>query len=207
MVAHANPALFSPDPGGVERRFARLMPSLVLGGVVLVGILWWMAAQPPPGPGWGGPQQQWPQGQQPNPQQGYPQQRPPQPVPQSSCGGCGDLDCSACAAGIDCADCASGCGDCGDCASGLDCGSCAVSGARAASGAGADAASGADASRASSGVMPSRSVGKSCSTSPWNRLAQSSGLLVPLFVLFAWRRRLPRRGIDAPDCVTGPAQT
>jgi hypothetical protein len=183
------------------------MPSLVLGGVVFVGILWWMAAQPPPGPGWGGPQQQWPQGQQPNPQQGY--QRPPQPVPQSSCGGCGDLDCSACAAGIDCADCASGCGDCGDCASGLDCGSCAVSGARAASGvgAGANAASGADASRASSGLISARGGGKSCSTSPWNRLAQSSGLLVPLFVLFAWRRRLPRRGIDAPDCVTGPAQT
>jgi hypothetical protein len=190
MVAHADPALFSPDPGGIERRFARLMPSLVLGGVVLVGIIWWMAAQPPPGPGWGGPQQQWPQGQQPQqgyPQQGYPQQRPPQPVPQSSCGGCGDIDCSACAAGIDCADCASGCGDCGDCASGLDCGSCAVSGARP------DGAA--------------TRIGKSCSTSPWNRLAQSSGLLVPLFVLFAWRRRMPRRGIGSPDRVTAPAQT
>jgi hypothetical protein len=187
MVAHANPALFSPDPGGVERRFARLMPSLVLGGVVLVGILWWMAAQPPPGPGWGGPQQQWPPGQQPNQLQGYPQQRPPQPVPQSSCGGCGDLDCSACAAGIDCADCASGL-DCGDCASGLDCGSCAVT----------------------TGARPDGAVnriGRSCSTSPWNRLAQSSGLLVPLFVLIAWRRRLPRRGIGSPDRVTGPAQT
>lgn len=172
MAAHATanvqPAL---DLGGFERRIARLMPTLVLGMVAILGVAWWLAAQPPPGPGWGdpnGPQQQWPQGQ--NPQQNF---QPPRPVPPQSSG------CSMCAgdclSGVDCADCAN-CIDCADCLSGLDCAGCTVAGGSS-----------------STALMPAQpSPRRSCSTNPWKRLAGSSGLLFPLFVLIAWRRRLRR---------------
>ena len=173
MAAHATPPLLlAAEAGGAESRVSRLMPTLVLGTVIIVGITWWMAAQPPPGPGWGnpnGPQQQWPQGQQP---QGYP---PPRPVPPNNantgCNACSNLDCTDCFSGLDCAI------DCGDCASGLDCGGCAV-GAKAG---------------APGPVGVAMGTPKTCSLSPWSRLAQSWGLLLPLFVLIGWRRRLVRR--------------
>ena len=60
MAAHAtaNPlpaldALDALDAGGIERRIARLMPAFLLGMVAILGVAWWLAAQPPPGPGWG----------------------------------------------------------------------------------------------------------------------------------------------------------
>jgi hypothetical protein len=180
MAAHPTVALpghdGALDPGGFERGIARRMPTLMLGAVAVLLILWWMAAQPPPGPGWGnpnGPQQQWPpqqgQGQQ---YQGQPQRVPPPNTPSSGCSACSGLDCTDCLAGIECADCLSGL-DCGDCLSGLDC-SCAVSGAQVATSA------------------PPVTAGRACSTNPWKRLAGSWGLLLPLFVMIGWRRRLRR---------------
>ena len=176
MAAH--PSVTLPpvvDPGGFERGIARRMPQLMLGGLALLVFLWWMAAQPPPGPGWGdpnNPQQPWPQQGQ-GQQQGYGQQPgrvPPPNTPSSGCSACVGLDCADCLSGIDCADCV----DCGDCLSGLDC-SCAVSKAPV----------------VSSGPV---TTGARCSTNPWKRLAGSSGLLLPLVVMIGWRRRVRRYG-------------
>jgi hypothetical protein len=159
MAAHATTTLAPEiDPGGIERPIARRMPAFMAGAVGILGIAWWMAAQPPAGPGWGdpnGPQQQAPQGQ-------GPQQNPPPqpPAPSTGCSACSSVDCGDCSGleGLDC--------------SGVDCSgidvSCTVSGASGAS------------------------VSKSCGTNPWRRLAGSSGLLLPLFVLIGWRRRLRR---------------
>lgn len=181
MAAHPSPgALVSEsavDPGGFERAIARRMPSLMVGAIAVLLVLWWMAAQPPPGPGWGNPngppQNQWPpQGQQ---QQGQPQRVPPPNTPSSGCSACAGLDCTDCLAGIECADCLSGI-DCADCLSGLDC-ACAISPA-------ANVASTANAAPITSA--------RACSTNPWKRLAGSWGLLLPLFVMIGWRRRIRR---------------
>jgi hypothetical protein len=185
MAAHPSSVLAAselvaaaPDAGGFERGIARRMPTLMVGAVGVLLILWWMAAQPPPGPGWGNPnepQQPWPQQGQGQPyNQGQPQRVPPPNTPSSGCSACSGLDCTDCLAGIECADCLSGL-DCGDCLSGLDC-TCAVSGAPATAATGATAAK----------------PGRACSTNPWKRLAGSWGLLLPLFVMIGWRRRLRR---------------
>lgn len=174
MAAHSTASMPADlDPGGVERVIARRMPTLMLGAVAVLAILWWMAAQPPPGPGWnapnGPPQQQWPQQGQ---GQGYGQQpgRPVPPNPPSAgCTLCAGIDCVDCMSGLDCGDCI----DCGDCLSGLDC-TCAVSGAPVTRG------------------VPTATKARTCSTNPWKRLAGSSGLLLPLFVMIGWRRRLRR---------------
>jgi hypothetical protein len=178
MAAHPSPSVLvsesAVDPGGFERAVARRMPTLMVGAIGVLLILWWMAAQPPPGPGWGNPngppQGQWPpQGQQ--QQQGQPQRVPPPNTPSSGCSACAGLDCTDCLAGIECADCLSGL-DCGDCLSGLDC-ACAVS-------------------PASTTSSPPITGARACSTNPWKRLAGSWGLLLPLFVMIGWRRRLRR---------------
>lgn len=171
MAAHASSTLLpSPDPGGIERGIARRMPALALGAAFVVLVIWWMAAQPPPGPGWGDPnapqQQPWPQQGQ---GQGQGQQPVPPPSPSSGCSMCVGLDCADCLSGIDCADCI----DCGDCLSGLDC-SCAV------------------AKSPVSAAAPVAATARSCSTNPWRRLVGSSGLLLPLLVMVGWRRRLRR---------------
>lgn len=170
------------DPAGIERTIAQRMPAIMVGAIGVLGIAWWMAAQPPPGPGWNdpnGPQQQYPPGQPPP---------APPPTQSSASSACAGADCGDCATAIDCGDCVSGldCGDCagldcGDC-SGLDC-SCTLANPRAI----------ANASATPSDVLASPTSGaKPCSARGWKRLARSSGLLLPLFVLIGWRRRIRR---------------
>ena len=169
MASLATTAAFTgpaADPAGIERTIAQRMPAIMVGAVGVLGIAWWMAAQPPPGPGWNdpnGPQQQYPPGQPPP---------HPHPPTQSNAGSaCAGADCGDCVSAIECGDCVSGL-DCGDC-SGLDCGGCTVAGA-------------------SGGAVASASA-KTCSSGRgWKPLARSSGLLLPLFVLIGWRRRIRR---------------
>lgn len=171
------------DPAGVEAAIARRMPSVILGSVMILGIGWWMAAQPPQQPPPWDPSQQAPTHWAPG-APGYPPhadpnyQRPPQRSDNSGCADCSD--CSVCVA-MDCGECmADGCMssiDCGDCVS-CDCATAAATGGCAVPGASAT-------SSATSGA-------KSCSTSKVRRLAESSGLLLPLLVLVGWRRRLRR---------------
>jgi hypothetical protein len=175
-TASLAPAL---DPGGLERAIARRVPALMVGAVGVLLILWWMAAQPPPGPGWGNPND--PNAPRPGPDWQQPWQgqpappQPPPPAPSAGCSACVGLDCADCLSGIDCVDCI----DCADCLSGLDC-TCAVSGGSSTS------------SAAGVSAPVTMRAGRSCTTSPWKRLAGSSGLLLPLFVMIGWRRRLRR---------------
>ncbi len=174
MTAQVTLAPLAPDPtdpAGVEAAIARRMPSVILGSVMILGIAWWMAAQPPHQPPPWDPSQQAPTHWAPGaPPPGDPRhQMPPQRSQNSGCSDCSmcvAIDCDACAGGLDCADCMSGI-DCADCAGCADCGSCAV---------------------ASASTQPQPR--KSCSTSKARKLAESSGLLLPLLVLVGWRRRL-----------------
>lgn len=187
MTAHVTLGPPDADLGGIERTIARRMPGMMLGGVIVLVIAWWMAAQPPQQPPpWDQAQQaptDWAPGQFPpgDPRNQMPPPRPPQNTGCGDCSACVAVDCGDCASGIDCGDCVSGL-DCGDC-SGLDCGSCAV--ARTGSSA-----------LISMKAEPAVIAGpaKSCSTQRKRagRLAESSGLLLPLLVLVGWRRRLRR---------------
>lgn len=184
MTAQVTTALpQGPDPSGIEAAIARRMPAILMGGMIVIGLAWWMAAQPPNQPPPWDPSQQpntWQQGQAPP---GYPQQQQFQNrPPNQSNSGCSD--CSLCVA-IDCADCMTGI-DCADCMSGIDCGDCIS--CDCASGAGACAVAGSS-TQVSMRAAP---AAKSCSTKRAGKLAESSGLLLPFFVLLAWRRRLKR---------------
>lgn len=193
MTAHVTTAPpQGPDASGIEAVIARRMPAILIGGMIVIGVAWWMAAQPPNQPPPWDPSRQpntWQQGPAPPgyPQQQHLQNRPPNRS-NSACS-----DCSVCVA-IDCADCmATDCVsgiDCADCMSGIDCGDCIS--CDCASGAGACAVAGTSTSTSTQVSMRTATATKSCATKRAGKLAESSGLLLPFFVLLAWRRRLKR---------------